>query len=263
MTRLLLHDSLTTANLVEPLRRQWIDHEIEITFAPSVEAVAVGAEVYALLPSPEFTLLAGTHQIVPDVAVIDGPASAIAMRTPVRPDEIESSAVVLYETSATAELLARALIWPFFGITATDWTVEPAADAQITIVEGAAALQEPEAGHSLDLGRSWFVMTGMPVVTHVLAAPTGAPGEERERIVGLLKSALATSHERRRELRLLFDERYGVERERLVGYLSAQRYVLDDEAREALVALYVRGAGGSSYLPLTRPSLAGEEPSAD
>lgn len=260
MTRLLLHDALTTANLVEPLRLGWIDHDVDITFAPLIRAGDIGADTFALVPAPEFTLLSGTHRIAPEVAVVDGgPTSAVAMLTPVRPDEIESSSVVLYETSATAELLARALIWPFFGITVTDWLREPRNDAQITIVEGVAALQDPEAGHMVDLGRSWFVMTGMPLVTHVLAVPATAPEDDRAVIVELLRSATNVSHERRRELRLLFDDQYRVERERLVAYLNSQRYVVDDSAREALIALFVRGAGGSSYLPLTRPPYIGEE----
>lgn len=258
MPRLLLHDTLPTANLVEPLRQQWVDHQIDLEFRQGLRAGEIESDVFALLPAPEFTLLTSSHRLVPDIAVVDTQQSAIAMRTPVRPDVIESTDVVLYECSATAELLARALIWPFFGITCQEWRTSPDGEAQITIVEGALALQDPEAGQALDLGRSWFVMTGMPLVTHLLVAPSDADRSEHAAVADALRRSAAESHNRRRQLRLLLDERYGVERERLVTYLTGQRYLLDESDREALVALYVRGAGGSSYLPLTRPPFAGQ-----
>lgn len=260
MIRLLLHDSLTTANLAEPLRLGWVDQQIDVAFDTNLQAGSVGPDDFALVPSPEFSLLASTHRILPEVAVIDTQSSAIAMRTPGRPDEIESSSIVLYHVSATAELLARALLWPFFGIAADAWLEEPAAGAQVTIVEGTTALQEPESGYSLDLGRSWFVMTGMPLVTHVLAAPVITSEDERNLVTGLLRQSRAESQNRRRELRQIFDRLYEIERERLVSYLAGQQYSLDSVAREALVALNVRGAGGSRYLPLTRPPFAGDDP---
>ena len=260
-TKLLLHDALTTANLVEPLRQGWIEHPLDVVFDALLQAGDVEAESFALIPSPEATLLVDTHEILPEIAVVDEPSSAIALRSPTRPDEIESSDVVVYETSATAEMLARALLWPFFGITTGTWTSEPDQDAQLVVVEGALALQEPEAGQSLDLGRSWYVMTGMPLITHVLIAPRSASIETRVAVRETLKWVLSASHERRRELRLIFDALYGVERERLVNYQTAQRYALGPAEREALVALLVRGAGGSRFKPLTRlPFADAEEP---
>ncbi len=217
MPRLLLHDTLPTANLVEPLRQQWVDHQIDLEFRQGLRAGEIESDVFALLPAPEFTLLTSSHRLVPDIAVVDTQQSAIAMRTPVRPDVIESTDVVLYECSATAELLARALIWPFFGITCQEWRTSPDGEA-----------------------------------------PSDADRSEHAAVADALRRSAAESHNRRRQLRLLLDERYGVERERLVTYLTGQRYLLDESDREALVALYVRGAGGSSYLPLTRPPFAGQ-----
>ncbi len=258
MTRLFLHDSLTTANLVEPLRLGWVEHDLDAVFSGALTAAQILQEDFALIPSPEITLLVDTHQILTQLAVVDEPSSAIALRTPVRPDDIEQSNVVLYETSATAEVLARALLWPFFGIETSGWTTEPESDAQITVVEGALALQDPEAGHSLDLGRSWYVMTGMPLVTHLLAAPREAAAADWDSVVNALQQSATEAHARRRELRLLFDERFGVERERLVEYQAGQRHQLGAAEREALVALLVRGAGGSRFLPLTRLPFADE-----
>lgn len=263
MTRLLLHDSLTTAKLVEPLRLGWIEHDLDVVLTESLTAVEVHSGDFALIPSPEMTLLVDSHQIQADIAVVDEPSSAIALRTPVRPDEIEQSSVVIYEASATAEVLARALLWPFFGIETSGWETEPDSDSQITLVEGALALQEPESGFSLDLGRSWYVMTGMPLVTHLLAAPRDALAEDRAVVVSTLQRSLTEAQSRRRDLRLHFDAQYGVDRERLVAYQAGQRYQLGPAERDALVALLVRGAGGSRFLPLTRLPFADEPESVE
>jgi predicted solute-binding protein len=160
--------------------------------------------------------------------------------------------VLLYETSATAEVLARSLMWPFFGIAVREWVYEPAEDLTVSIVDDALALQDPEAGFSEDLVRAWFVMTGLPVVSHVLLAPRSASSEAVDEVVTLLTTCREIAHERRRELRQLMDEEYGIQRERLVNVLAHQRYSLDDADKDALVSLLVKGSGGSAYHPLTR-----------
>ncbi len=100
------------------------------------------------------------------------------MRSPVRPDEIDSASILLYDVSGTAELLARATIWPFYGIKAAAWSTEANGSAAITIVDGIAALEPVEAGFSEDLVRAWFILTDQPVVTHLLAVPANAPEDD-------------------------------------------------------------------------------------
>jgi predicted solute-binding protein len=257
--RVVVHDSLATASVAEPARLGWVEGATHIVLAESPEAVGAVDQSMLLWPAPEATLLVDTHAIVPDVAIVEQSASAVALRTPVRPDALEETVVRLYETSATGELLARALMWPYFGLSVTAWIHEPDADAAAVVVEGAMALQEPEAGFTTDLGKAWFVMTGMPVVSHVLLVPRSAPPEERAAAITVLQECIGTAWERRRELRPLLDERYGVPRERLVDYLSSQRHILDEKDREALTALLLRGAGGSRYQPLTRLPFVDDE----
>src|SRR5262249_59175360 len=107
---------------------------------------ALPADDVGLIPTAEVALLQESHQVVPDVAVLAAGDGAIAMRVPVRPDEIASTAVRLYDASGTAEILARATLQPFYGITPTAWTSDDSTGAQVAIVEGADALREPEAG---------------------------------------------------------------------------------------------------------------------
>ncbi len=261
--RLLIHDTLATAFFVEPLRRGWVSAEIDVSIQERLNAECIGPQEFALAPAPECSLLVESHRILPDVAVVARATAGIAMRTSIRPDEISDAEVVLYDVSGTAGVLARALLWPFFGISTTGWNDERSAGAMVTIVEGALALQEPEIGHAIDLGRAWFVMTGMPVVTHTLLAPVGSTLGDRELIVALLNDCRQRAHEQRKALRQALEAALGIERERLMEFFAQQRYRLDDSDQPALVALIVKGAGGSKYLPLTRLPLVSDPDAAD
>jgi predicted solute-binding protein len=249
---LIVHDSLVTAVFSQPLRHRWVTSTIDVRLVSDQAIAPIAEGAFALVPSPACTLLTDSHAIVPDIAVIAGETGAIAMRSPVRPDEISDARVLLYETSATAEVLARSLMWPYFGIAVREWVYEPGDDIAISIVDDALALQDPEAGYSEDLVRSWFVMTGLPVVSQVLLAPRNANSEAVEEVVSLLTTCRETAHERRRELRQLMDRAYGIQRERLVNMIAHQRYSLEHADKDALVSLLVKGSGGSNYHPLTR-----------
>ena len=77
-------------------------------------------ESIVLAPASEILRLQQTHAMAAGVAVIADANGAIAMRTPVRPDEVEATPVRLLDTSGLAELLASDAE-PFYGIEPTSW----------------------------------------------------------------------------------------------------------------------------------------------
>ena len=248
--RLLLHDTLATAPFVIPLTESWVPSGVPFEVSPALAAAAVEPDAAALLPAAEIAHLRQTHRIVPDIAVVAGNAGTVAMRAPVRPDGVDRTPVRLYECSGTAELLARATLGPFYGIEAATFVrgdESDAATAQVVIVEGAAALQPPEAGFAEDLCRAWFILTGEPAVTHLLVVPTATDRESVKPLLGTLGAARDVAHERRTELRRLLAERHGLDRDRLAALHAAQRLALDPEDRLALVRLLQRGNRGSAY----------------
>lgn len=246
--RVLLDDAIVTSQLVVPLREGWVALPGGFEAREGLTAADVGPDDVALIPSGEATGLAGTHRLAPDVAVIYGNAGAIAMRTPVRPDEIEETPVRLYHASRTAELLIRALLRPFFGITASAFvTDEGAAGAQVIIIEGAEALNAPEAGFQEDLTRAWFILTGLSLVSHVLVAPLGGAPHEVDPIIDGLRAAVATGVERRKDVRSAVAEAVEVDRERLVEVTNGLRFELDVADVESLQQLIARGSWGTAY----------------
>jgi predicted solute-binding protein len=245
--RIVIHDTLATAPILLPHALGWVEPPFPIDATPQVRGSDLDAGNVALIPSAEVALLQETHHVVPDVAVVAGGDGDIAMLVPVRPDDVASTPVRLYEVSGTAEILARATLQPFYGINPTGWSADDSTDAQVVIVEGAEALREPEAGFAEDLTRAWFILTGQPVVSHLLVVPKTLDRTSVAPIVEVFDALRATAHERRRELRKHLAEREGLDRDRLARFLAAQRHSLEPEDRRALLMLLQHGNRGSSY----------------
>lgn len=214
-------------------------------------AADVGAADFALISTPEISLLTETHVVDPSFGITVAESGAIALRTPIRPDEIEEASLLLYDISSTAELLARATIWPYYGIKASAWSREADGTSAITVVDGLTALEPVEAGFSEDLVRAWYILTEQAVVTHLLAIPLGASDEDVERVRAKLTEAAAAGYAARRDVRRALQAESSVEGDRLVEFLGGIHYDLEADDRTAAYSLIARGSGGTRY-PLIR-----------
>jgi hypothetical protein len=253
--RLLIDDTFATATYTVPIASGWIAPPagIAVEIANRLAADSATEESIILAPASEILHLQQTHHVAGEVAVIAGGNSAIAMRTPVRPDEVEATPVRLLDTSGLAELLARATLRPFYGIEPTGWVrdgdAQEAARAEVVIVEGAEALREPEAGFSEDLSRAWFILTAQPVVSHVLLVPSALPPADLAAGLTFLEAARAEGLARRREWRPQLADQDGVGRDRASAFWAAQRLEMEPTDRQALLDLLGKGSRGTSSAP--------------
>jgi Menaquinone biosynthesis len=253
--RLLIDDTFATATYTIPITSGWVSPPEGITaeIAHRLTADPATAESIVLASASEILRLQHTHRVAGDVAAIANGNGAIAMRTPVRPDEVEATPVRLFEASGLAEFLARATLRPFYGIEPTNWVRngdEPeAARAEAVIVEGAEALREPEAGFSEDLSRAWFILTAQPVVSHVLLVPRALPSADLANVLTFLDAARSEGLARRREWRSPLADREGVGRDRASAFWAAQRLKMEPADRQALLDLLGRGSRGTSNPP--------------
>ncbi len=252
---LYIDHNLMTGIISTPLQQGWIETDLAVEVVPNLTADRVGRGDVALLSLAEASNLVDTHFIDPSIAVVNGSQpeeaiSTIAIRTPVRPDGIEQSPIRMVDTTPTAELLIRALLRGFFGINADgfvyDAADEAAAAAQVVVVDGPLGLTQPELGYQEDLARAWYVLTGSPVVFAVTVVGVEADGGRPE--LDLLRQALATGIERRREVRrMLATEDESVDRDKLAAITNSLRYQLDDEAVRSAGNLLARGIWGTSW----------------
>jgi hypothetical protein len=250
--RLLIDDSFATATFTVPLAAGWITSPegTEVEVVPRLDATAISEHEAALAPSSEILHLWESHVVLPDAAVVAEAAGAIAMRTPVRPDEIEATPVRLLATSGTAEILARATVKPYYGIESTGWIRDEGtpddASAQVVIVEGAEALREPEAGFSEDLVRAWFILAAKPVATHLLLAPRTLPEEGVRQLAAFLATLRDAGLQRRGEWIPALADRERVSRDRASAFWAAQRFALTATDQEALRELWRGGSRSTS-----------------
>jgi predicted solute-binding protein len=244
--RVLIHDTLATLFFAQPALNGWTESSDEFEVRPALAGGDVGPDSAALLPSAEIARLAESHLVVPDVAVVFEGEGPIAMRTPARPDEIDLAEVALNGVSGTAEILARATLEPFYGIRATGY-VQESADATVSLLEGIESLLPVEGGVQESLVRAWFIMTGQPVVSHLLAAPKSWSPEQTNALIATMMALREAGHARRSELRASVATEAGIEREHLVSLFAKVRYSLEESDRRALLMLLQRGNKGSAY----------------
>jgi len=249
--RLILHDTLATAPFVIPWIEEWFPApaDIDLVVDSTTTPLEARANDILLAPVSEAVRWQETHVVEPSIASVAGPVGSVAMRVPVRPDDIERTSIRLWQTSGAAELLARATIRPFYGIEPQRWLENDADDAgaQVVVVEGAEALRPPEAGFAEDLCRAWFILTGTPAVSHVLLAPRDLPLDLLSPAMEALATCRGLAHQRRREVRHRLADRYDLAVELVATYLAGQRLELDSAARRGLSLLLVRGTPGSRY----------------
>lgn len=267
---LYIDESLVTAPIWAPIREGWIETEVEVEIRPGLKAADVGPADVALIPGPETPRLGATHFIDPSVAIVTEAISPIGMRTPIRPDGVEETPIRLLEAGVTAEVLMRALLRPYFGITASSFVRDPedaaGADAQVIVVDGVLGLSEPEDGFQEDLAKAWFVLTGASVVHAVtvvgVEAEVRGAGEELD----LLREAIAVGKERRRDVRRILSEGEELDRDRLVELTNTMRFELSDEDRQSLRNMMARGTWGTDFgrqIPAFRDEVEAADSSPD
>lgn len=250
--RILIDETFATGMYSVPVVSAWVapGGDLAVEFVPGLTASDVEAGDAALVPISEIPALQESHRIDPAIAVIANGGGAIAMRTPVRPDEIEATPIRLLDASGTAEMLARATLRPFYGIEPAGWVRDgndpEAARAEVVIVEGAEALREPEGGFSEDLCRAWFILTAQPVVTHALMIPRGLAPDRNDEVRAFLSACRSESQSRRGDWRPAYAERHGLAAAQASDFWAAQRLTIEADDRKALLALLQQGSPGTS-----------------
>jgi predicted solute-binding protein len=258
--RLLIDDSLASAPLVEAIRGGFATLDIETVLQPVLTAEGVGETDAALIPSGEYGALIESHAIETALAIVFDKLGPVALRTPVRPDAVEQTPIKLIDASSSAELLARATLDPFFGITPAGFLRDDAPDAQAIVAEGVQAITPPEGGFSEDLAKAWYVLTSEPYVSHILVSPNTLDAEARLQLIASVETLIGVAIEQRRAVRNRIVEATGVDRELLTTLFKATRWSLEASDRRALLMLLQLGNRRGEVGPyVSSLKFAGEE----
>lgn len=266
---LLLDDTPALAPLTLALERGWATLPATARTLPRMDATVAHAHPTALVfvPIAEYAVLQNDYVIIPELASGGHHNAGIILIGDRRLDEIDDPLVDLADVSRGTELLARATLLKFYGMAAAAWLRDgdtpPASETERPTVEvrdgGEALHLLDDSGDYIvsDLGRAWFILTGLPPVTHLLLAPQTLLGTPAlTALVAALPEALAATHGRRRELRRDLAERYGLSRDFLSAFYNDQFLTLTGDAQKSLLALFPAGAWGMELPTVSQLTLA-------
>jgi hypothetical protein len=191
------------------------------------------------------------HAIHPDVGIVVRDRGVVTLQSAVRPDELDRPAIWLRVSGPTPELLARATVGQYFGFRVREWIGEDrASEAEVVVVDEAAALAPPEAGFREDLTRAWFVLTGLPFVTHLLAVPNDAEPEQVAAVVEWMARGGGVDREQRRAVHEEIAEATGATLEDIISLLAGIRWRLTLDDRRSVTELFARSGVADQIGPV-------------
>lgn len=174
----------------------------------------------------------------------------IAFASSVRADELEDPAIWVRTSSATAELVARATLKDYFGFTPSRWVAQGTGEEAGVVIDDVAALMPLESGFREDLTRAWFVLTGLPLVTHLLAVPGGAKAADMAEVAAWVQDGgrLELS-----ELDAVIEgvvEEAGADRGQIAELFDSVRWTFAGEERIGAAELFIKSRVASSVGPI-------------
>lgn len=233
--RLLVAESVLTTYLAAAAERPPATESL----IPSVGLTdpATDADAAVLVATGDLGAWLETHRVVPTSGVATTGRVGIALGTPVRADMIDEPVVWLRDVSTTARLLVRATFERFYGAPVVGWTTT-GEGAQVVVVEGVEALRPPETGFRDDVGRAWFILNGVPVVTHLLLVPVGADPDVVGEASRWVQGTGGLDKDRRRKARERLATSTGISASELTELLAAVRTTLEPSDLDAAKLIF-------------------------
>ncbi len=218
----------------------------EIRTREDLTAAVVRAEPgIALLDTLEALALVPAASIAVDLAVFSHHASPVVLRTPERPDRIDRAVVSVAGCRPASAALARATVEPFFGLRVVAWQQDGGTETDTTlrVVEDEAALVRLDEHHH-DLGRAWFILTGLPFVSHLLVCPPEVSLEARQAFARWAQRLPGELRDRAAEIASDLAAEQPLDAGRVLSYLTEALNVLTPPARRAIEELLRRSHSG-------------------
>jgi predicted solute-binding protein len=219
----------------------------------------LGGDLDAAFISPA-ALTQHSRQIAPlRGQAVEGATETALILAPQRLDLVDGRSISVSDEAqgSTAAYLMRTLLTPYYGISLTiraagdaEWTAE---DARLLYGDSAAleAKKQPEGAVAEDLGKAWFILSGLPMVWEMLAVPRDL--DERKPGAGEALHALITRSQRaaQEQQSTILDEaasRLGLKKDRVKELFARQRYTLGEKEQKGL-AYFLDQAARSGVLP--------------
>ena len=230
-------DSILTSYL-----RAGVGHLPDVDLTDSSAGLAI-VETARIAAMPD-------HSIHPDVGISMRDRGVVALMSPVRADELERPTIRVWTSGPTAELLARATVAQYFGFRPERWVDSAGSNAEAVIVDEAAAIGALESEHREDLVRAWFVLSGLPFVSHVLAIPSDANAHDVARVAEWFETSGGLDRDQRRSAREQIAAEAGASLEEVATLMGGLRWTMGVEERRAVAELFSRSGVAAQVGPV-------------
>jgi chorismate dehydratase len=243
-----------TSQTDEPVKLERALLAGELDVAPVNPAFyAVHANSLSLLPYP--------------VRAFDLAADSIFFISLKRPDQLDQARVAISPSSQTGEVLLKIIASKYYGLAPKAFSVPTEAtaldalqgQADTCVISGEAAMRAAgwakAKGYFVeDLTKAWWIMTGLPLPTYLLAVRKEWTRTEPEAtnltrsLMLSFRRALQNSQEQRPTLLVRAADRTGLPVQALDDHYRLQRYELNEAHLRGLLEFY-RRATALSLLP--------------
>jgi chorismate dehydratase len=164
------------------------------------------------------------YYILPDLAIAcDGPVESVLLVSRRPPEELDDRLVALTRHSLTSVYLVKLLLEKAYRVRPLYAEDDRVPDAVARLVIGDEALRlGPRFPHSLDLGKAWYALTGLPFVFAVWAVRAevwASAATEVRAIHRALQAAKAHTRAHPETMLALAQERVGLPAEACQRYL--------------------------------------------
>jgi chorismate dehydratase len=135
------------------------------------QRLRTGALDVSVVSVMEPALRPEAYYLLPDLAIAcDGPVESVLLLSRRPPEELDDRQVTLTRHSLTSVYLVKLLLEKAYGVRPRYAEDDRVADAVARLVIGDEALRlGPQFPHSVDLGKAWYALTGLPFVFAVWA----------------------------------------------------------------------------------------------
>jgi len=159
------------------LEHRLVPADCDITDGTPAELNArlrAGALDVSVVSVMEPALRPDAYYLLPDLAIAcDGPVESVLLVSRRAPEELDQRLVALSRHSLTSVYLVKLLLEKAYHIRPQYAEDDRAGEAEARLVIGDEALRlGPQFPHSLDLGKAWYTLTGLPFVFAVWAVRT-------------------------------------------------------------------------------------------
>ncbi len=172
----------------------------------------------------EAALRPDAYRLLPDLAIAcDGPVESVLLVSRRPPEELDGRLVALSRHSLTSVYLVRLLLEKAHHVRPRYAGDDRAGEAEARLVIGDEALRlGPRFPHSLDLGKAWYTLTGLPFVFAVWAVRAdvwASAADEIRALHGALQAAKAYTRAHPETMLAMAQERVGLPAEACRRYL--------------------------------------------